>query len=189
VTTPGPGGPQPPEQDPAQSGQPQNWGQQSPAGQPFPGQPFPGQQPPAGQQPWGAPQQPGGVPQQPGGAQAFGQPQQPAKKNKWLPIVLGAVLVIAVIGLVLSFLGGNSAQAGDCVNGEADEIGVVDCADSEAAFKVAGVLEDISQNELESDPTVCTDDWPESVAYAWEGTDPDDADAEGTGYCLADLGS
>jgi len=136
-----------------------------------------------GQQPWGAPQQPGG-------AQAFGQPQQPAQaKRKWLPIVLGAVLVIAVIALVLSFLGGNSAQAGDCVNSQPDEIGVVDCGDADAAFTVSGVLEDISQNELEADQTVCTDDWPESVAYAWEGTDPDDPDAEGTGYCLADIGS
>jgi len=189
VTTPGSGGPQPPEQDPVQPGRPQNWGQQPPAGQPPPGQPFPGQQPPAGQQFRGNAEQPGGAPQQPGSAQAHGQPQQAAKKNTWLPIVLGVVLLLAVIALVLSFLGGNSASAGDCVNGEADEIGVVDCDDSDAAFEVAGVVEDISQNELDSDQTVCTDDWPDSVAYAWEGTDPDDADAEGTGYCLAEVDS
>jgi hypothetical protein len=84
VSTPGSGGPQPPEQDPSQPGQPAGWGQQPPAGQPYPGQqptgepyagqpgqPYPGQQPPAGQS-WGAPQQPG-YPQQPG----FGQPGYP----------------------------------------------------------------------------------------------------------------
>jgi hypothetical protein len=184
VTTPGPGGPQPPEQDPAQSGQPQGWGQQPPAGQPvpgqqFPGAQFPGQQPPAGQQPWGAPQ--------PGGAQAFGQPQ-PAKTNRtWVPIVLGVVLVLAVIGLALTFLGGNSAEAGDCVNDAPDEIGVVDCDSDEAAFEVAGVLEDVSQNDMNGE-TICNE-WPETVYIAWEGSDTDDLDAEGTGYCLTELGS
>ena len=179
VTTPGPGGPQPPEQDPNQSSQP--WGQQPPAGQPFgqqppAGEPYPGQQP---QQPWGAPQ--------PGGAQAFGEPQKP--KKKWVPILIGVLaLVVVLIGLS-TFLGGNSAEAGDCVNGAMDEIGVVDCDDDEAAYEVAGVVEDVTQNELENDPTTCLDEWPDAVAYAWEGSDPDDKDSEGTGYCLTDLAS
>src|SRR3978361_2036244 len=91
VSTPG-SGPQPPEQDPRQPGQPAGWGQQPPARQPYPGQPqpvgppHPARPPPAArpsraQQPWGAPQGPAG-------AQAFGQPEQPQKrKRKWLPIV------------------------------------------------------------------------------------------------------
>jgi hypothetical protein len=180
VSTPGTGGPQPPEQDPSQSAQPTNPGQQPPAGQPWgapqAGQPYPGQQP---QQPWGAPQQPG--------MPAFGQPQEPGKpKRKWLPIVGGVVALLVVLGVLSTFLGGASAKAGDCVNDKPDEIGVVDCDSDEAAFTVAGVVEDVSQNQMNNDETVC-EEWPNWVAFAWEGTNPDDLDSEGTGYCLEEL--
>jgi hypothetical protein len=228
VSTPG-SGPQPPEQDPSQPGQPAGWGQQPPTGQPHPGQqpaagqpypgqqppagepyagqphpgqqppagqpypgqqppagqPYPGQQPPAGQpypgqQPWGPP--PGGT-----GAQAFGQPEQPQKKRrKWLPIVGGVVALLVVLGLLTTFLGGDSAKAGDCVNEKSDEIGVVDCDSDDAAYKVAGVVDDVSQNDLQNDAAAC-DKWPNSVAYAWEGAEPDDLDSKGTGYCLEEL--
>ena len=181
MSTPGAGGPQPPEQDPSQPAQP-DAGQQPPAGQPWgppPQQQWGAPQPqpqPQPQQPWGAPQQPAG--------QAFGQPEKP--KRMWLPI-LGAVIgALVVLALLSTFLGGNSAEAGDCVNDEADEIGVVACDSDEAAFKVAGVVEDVSQNELNNDPAACQD-WPNWVAYAWEGSDPDDLDSEGTGYCLEEL--
>jgi hypothetical protein len=85
VSTPGSGGPQPPEQDPRQPGQPAGWGQQPPAGQPYPGpqppvgQPYPGPQQPVGQ-PYPGQQQPVGQPY-PGQQQPVGQPypgqQQP----------------------------------------------------------------------------------------------------------------
>jgi hypothetical protein len=195
VSTSGTGGPQPPEQDPSQSGQPAAWGQQPPAGQQYPGgqpqQPWGAPQPPADQQypgaqpqqPWGAPQPPSGQPY-PGQQPAFGEPEKP--KRKWLPIVGGIVALFVVLGALSSLLGGSSAEVGDCVNAATDEIGVVGCDDSEAAFTVVGVVEDVSQNELTSDPEVCAD-WPSAAGYAWEGTSPDDLDSDGTGYCLEEL--
>jgi hypothetical protein len=182
VSSPGTG-PQPPEQDPGQPGQPAGWGQQPPAGQPYPGQQPAAGQPYPGQQPWGPPQ--GAT-----GAQTFGQPVQPQqKRNKWLGIIAGVVALIVVLTLVNTFLGGDSAKAGDCVNDKSSEIGVVDCDSDEAAYQVAGVVDDVSQNQLNDDQTVCTDDWPNAVAWAWEGAEPDDLDSKGTGYCLADLAS
>jgi len=182
VSTPGTG-PQPPEQDPSQPGQGVGWGQQPPAGQPVPGQPA---------QSWGAPvgqpgQQPWGAPQGATGAQAFGQPEQPASRSRrWLPIVGGVLTLLVVLSLLNTFLGGTSAEVGDCVNDSADEVGVVDCDSGDAAFEVAGVVDDVSQNELANDMDVCGQ-WPNSVAYAWEGSDPDDGDSDGTGYCLEEL--
>ena len=181
VSTPG-SGPQPPEQNPSQPGQPAGWGQQAPVGQPFPGQQPPAGQPFPGQQPWGPP--PGGT-----GAQAFGQPEQPqTKRRTWLPILGGVIVLVVVLGLLNTFLGGNSAKAGDCVNEKTNEIGVVDCTSKTAAYKVAGVVDDVSQNDLQNDAAVC-DKWPNSVAYAWEGNKPDDLNSKGTGYCLEQLGS
>jgi hypothetical protein len=89
VSTPGSGGPQPPEQDPSQPGQPAGWGQQPPAGQPYPGpqqsvgQPYPGPQQPVGQ-PYPGPQQPVGQPYpgpQPAGESYPGQ--QPPAGQPW----------------------------------------------------------------------------------------------------------
>jgi hypothetical protein len=191
VSTPG-SGPQPPEQDPGQQGQPAGWGQQPPAGQPYPAQqPWgppqgAGPQPPAGQPFPG--QQPWGPPQGASAAQTFGQPVEAhSTRNKWLGIIAGVVALIVVLTLVNTFLGGDSAKAGDCVNDKANEIGVVDCDSDEAAYQVAGVVDDVSQNQLNDDQTVCTDKWPNAVAWAWEGAKPDDLSSSGTGYCLADL--
>lgn len=193
-------------QDPNSS---QGWGQQQPGpgGQPPQGQHPQGQQPQG--QPWGAPQQPGqfgapqGQPGQPGqqwdgqqqgqqpaqpwaGAGASGQVEEP-KKSGWkkrLPAVIGAVVAVTVFALVRNGLFASDPEAGDCTNGSLTSLEVVDCDDSEATYRIAGVLEDVSGDELRADDSLCLTEWPNSVAYA---VDADSQSEEGTGYCLESI--
>jgi len=205
VSTPGSGGPQPPEQDPSQSGQP--WGQQPPTGQP--GQPQPGQPQPGqpGQQPWGAPQQPGqppqfgapqqpgqpgqpwgapqgpGTPQGPGGAQAFGQPQPaPAKRNKLLPIIGGLVALVVAASLLFSLFGGGDPDVGDCIRQESfTEVEIVDCDSDEAEYKVLATDGEMTGDEFDaaSVEELCTDE-SETTGIFWLGEDQAE---DGTVYC------
>ncbi len=191
---------------PGSGDQPQNpgqgWGQQPPSGPQGPGQ-TPGDQPQQGQ--WAAPgdqpQQPQqfGQPGQPGQPQQFaqpgqpgqqpwgapGQPAQPEKKKSTLarliPIVGGVVAFIVVGILVRSFLGGGVPEAGDCTNDSITQLEVVDCDSAEASYRVAGTVDDVSENELANNPQLCLDDYPNSLAYAVTETDPDE---KGTGICL-----
>ena len=112
--------------------------------------------------------------------------QEPKKKG--LAARLGGAAIAVVVALVVAalirnFTGGPSAEVGDCLNAATDEIGVVDCDDSEAAFRVLGVVEDTTQASL-SLGTVCTDSYPSATNYAFEGSSNDD---EGIGYCLEPL--
>jgi hypothetical protein len=201
VSTPGSGGPQPPENDPSQPGQPTGWGQQPPAGQPFPGQqppagqpfpgqqppagqPFPGQQPPVGAQPWGAPQpgQPGFG--QPAGAQAFGQPQKP--KRKWLPIVGGIVALIVVLGALSTFLGGGKPKVGDCLHQKsASEYETVKCDAKNADYKIVGTDSDMTGTEFDKTDanSLCTDQ-PDATYVLWYGSKNDE---KGTVFCASDI--
>jgi hypothetical protein len=196
VSTPGSGGPQPPEQDPSQSGPPAGWGQQPTgqpyagqpyAGQPYAGQPYPGQQPPAGQ-PWGAPPQPG-TPQPFGatGAQAFGQPDAPQKpKRKWLPIIGGLIAVVVVLIALTSFFGAGEPEVGDCIQqtGESD-FNIVDCDSSDAERKVVGVDGDMTGDKFRDAPVedLCTD-FPETTFVLWSGSDESE---DGHVYCTTDV--
>jgi len=204
VSTPGSGGPQPPEQDPSQFGQ--AWGQQPPAGppqggqQPWGGAPQqpgqPGQQWGAPQQPgqpqqWGAPQQPGqpgqpwGAPQGPGGAQAVGQPQKP--KRKVLQIVLAVLAAIVVLGALSTFLGAGDPEVGDCLHEKSlTEYETVDCDSDDAQYRVEGTDEDMTYNELEdavANETACSsvDDWTYAL---WLGEDEDE---DGKVFCTTDV--
>ncbi|MPQ96624.1 hypothetical protein GB931_01540 [Modestobacter sp. I12A-02628] len=164
-----------------------------PQGQP--GSPPWGQQPgqpPQGEQPWAVPGQPGQQPWNPTGQHGApaGQPGAPAdpaavKKRRLLTGGAVVVLVAAVIGLLLLVGGGGTAQAGDCVQEESDgQLSVVDCSDDAADYRVAGLVENVTDATISADETLCTDEWPDSVAYAFEG----DAGEEGTAFCLEDVG-
>lgn len=48
-----------------------------------------------------------------------------------------AVLVIAV--LAFAFLGAGDPEAGDCLKEDGQELAVVDCDDSEAAYRLLGI--------------------------------------------------
>jgi hypothetical protein len=214
VSTPGSGGPQPPEQDPSQSGQPAGWGQQPPAGQPYPGQqpvgqpypgqqpvgqpypgqqpigqqPYPGQQPPAGQQPWGTPQQPGTPPPFGGtGAQAYGQPAAPQKpRRRWLPIVGGVIALVVVLGALANFLGGGDPKVGDCIQQTGDsDFTTVDCDSSDAERKVVGVDDDMTGDEFRDAPAEqLCVDFPETTFVLWSGSDES---KNGHVYCTTDV--
>ena len=197
MSTPGSGGPQPPEQDPSQSGQP--WGQQPPAGPPQPGQP---------QQPWGAPQQPGqpqqfgapqqpgqpwgapqgpGTPQGPGGAQAFGQPQpEPAKRNKLLPIIGGLVALVVAASLLFSLFGGGDPEVGDCIQQQSfTEVEVVDCDSDDADYEVLGTDGEMTGTEFQaaSAEDLCTD-VSGTTGIFWLG---DDEEEDGKVYCAGSV--
>ncbi len=180
-----PGGPQPPEQDPDQPGQPRGWGQQPPPGrgqQPPPGQPWGpppgrGQQPPPGQ-PWGPP--PGS------GAQAFGQ-LDPQKKRprRWLTL-LGPVLVVLVVLLSLvQFLGGGDPETGDCIQQSGDsDFETVDCGSDEAEYRIVGTDADMTGITFDlTDPGELCLDFPEATAVFWYGSS---SESDGTVYCAVD---
>ncbi|MCO7218616.1 hypothetical protein [Klenkia sp. PcliD-1-E] len=158
---------------PGQYGQPgeQSYGQQP--GQPGPqgpGQPGPGQQGP-GQQPWGGQQFSGEAPKK----------ERPAWQKR-LPLVIGAVVVAVALALFRNgIFGGGLPEAGDCTNASTTDLQVVDCDSAEAAYRVAGTVDDVSSNELQDNPALCLDQWPNSAAYAVSETDPDE---KGTGICL-----
>ncbi|WP_369139021.1 LppU/SCO3897 family protein [Modestobacter versicolor] len=200
MSTPGSGGPQPPEQTPGQSGGAAGWGQQPPAGQPYPGQqpqqPWgtPGQQPPAegyGQpagQPYGAPQfgaQPDGG--QPGGATPFGQPAEPAKpKRKWLPILGGVLALLVVLGALTTFLGAGDPEVGDCIQQtDASEFDVVDCDSEDAQYKIEGTDAEMTGDEFNAaeDASLC-EDVPSTTFVLWSGTDES---KDGNVYCASDV--
>jgi hypothetical protein len=179
VSTPGAGGPQPPEQDPSQSGPPANWGQQPPAGQPYPGQQPPAGQPYPGQQPWGAAPPPAGAP-------AFGQPQQPEKpKRKWLPIVGGIVALIVVLGGLSSFLGGGDPEVGDCIKPDGTSFQTVDCNDDTAQARIVGTDADMTGEEFDatSAQELCLD-FANATSVLWYGSDNAE---DGHVYCAEDV--
>ncbi|WP_179966109.1 hypothetical protein [Modestobacter altitudinis] len=196
MSTPGAGGPQPPEQDPSEAGRSAGWGQQpsadSPAGW--------GQQPPTGastpgQQPWGPPQpgqlQPGqpqqfGQPQafgQPGGAQAFGEP--PKRSSKLLPILGGVVALVVALGLLFSFLGAGDPEVGDCVKPDGSSFETVACDDDEAQAKIVGTDTEMTGDAFDAADVndLCTE-VPSATAVLWWGTSNDE---DGKVYCAESL--
>jgi hypothetical protein len=205
VSTPGAGGPQPPEQDPSQAGRSAGWGQQPPADAPAGW----GQQPPAappvtGQQPWGPPPQPGqqpgqqfGQPQQPwgpapgqpqqfggpGGAQAYGQP--PKRSSKLLPILGGVAALIVALGLLFSFLGAGDPEIGDCVKPDGTSFETVGCDDDEAQAKIVGTDDDMTGDAFDAADVndLCTE-VPSATAVLWWGTSNSE---DGTVYCAEPL--
>ncbi|HEV7871879.1 MAG TPA: hypothetical protein VGO95_11545 [Modestobacter sp.] len=192
MSTPGAGGPQPPEQDPSQSGQPADWGQQPPAGQPQPGQesqqPWGAQQPPAGQPQPGQepPQQPWGAAQPPAGAPGFGQPQPEKPKRKWLPIVGGIVALIVVLVALSSFLGGGDPEVGDCIHQTgASAFDTVDCDADNADFRIVGTDADMTGEEFDatSAQELCTD-FANATSVLWYGSDNA---KDGHVYCAEDV--
>ena len=197
MSTPG-SGPQPPEQNPGQPGQGAGRGQQPPTGQPVPGQPWDAPQGAAGQQPWGAPQpdqpgqQPWGAPpagQQPWGAtgaQAYGQPEQPAKKSRtWLPIVGGVLVLLVVLALLSTFLGGGDPEVGDCVTPDGNSFATVDCDSDDAQEEIVGTDDDLTGEEFyASDPNELCLDYPTATSVLWWGSEQDE---DGKVYCSAAL--
>jgi hypothetical protein len=203
VSTPGAGGPQPPEQDPSEAGRsagwaqqppaesPAGWGQQPPAGASTPGQqPWGPPQPGQPQQPWGPPQ-PGqpqqfGQPQalgQPGGAQAFGEPQK--RSSKLLPILGGVAALVVALGLLFSFLGAGDPEVGDCVKPDGDSFETVACDDDEAQAKIVGTDSDMTGNAFDAADAndLCTE-VPTATAVLWWGTSNDE---DGKVYCAEPL--
>ena len=195
MTTPGSNGPgeQPP-------GGPAGWGQPGGAPQqpgavppPPPGQPgqFPqGQYPPQQGQPGQFPQghyapqqgQPGQYPPGQGWAPA------PAAKgnNGKLLAIAGAVLAVVVIAvLAFAFLGAGDPEPGDCLREDGQELAIVDCDDSDAAYRLVGIQEgEQSYDEYLADPETCAAFLPESTQSFWVGEDGDTT-GQGVVYCVA----
>jgi hypothetical protein len=204
MTTPGSHGPgeQPPSGGsgwgpPAGSPQPASPQPGSPAPGSVPPPP-PGQYPPQqGQFPQGQyaqqqgqfPSQQGQYPPQQGQQFPQGQgwaPQQAPKKGgagKWVAIA-GGILALLVIGLVaFALLGGGDPEAGDCLQEEGEELSVVDCDDSAAAWKLLGIQEgEQSYDEYLADPETCAA-FPETVQSFWVGENGDES-GQGVVYCV-----
>lgn len=180
----GPAGQQPWGQPgPGPSGQP--WGQPGQQGQP--GQPWgqPGRQ----GQPWGAQTgSPAAAGQPWSGQQAFGQlDPKKAGPRTWLPIVGGVIVLLVVLGGLVSFFGAGEPEVGDCVQ-RTDTIEVVDCDGGDAQYRVVGIddeRDDLTQSEFYADDSTCSQ-FSGVTQQAWLG-DVDDADSEGTIYCLGDV--
>jgi hypothetical protein len=123
-------------------------------------------------------------------------PAEPEKKRrigKWIATILGVIIVIAIVavvrfglGEITAFLTGDTTKAkvGDCIteNANANDMKIVDCTKPEAAFKVAGVVDDKTQAEAETScepfPTA------ESYLFQWEGSEQPKDDTKGQVLCL-----
>jgi hypothetical protein len=152
-------------------------GQYPPQGQPAPGQ-FPqGQYPPPQGQP---------APGQFGGQAWTPQPQaQPSSKvGKWVGIAAGVVAVLIIGILALAFLGGDP-EVGDCLREDGEELAVVDCDDSDAAWRLVGIQDgEQSYDEYLNDPETCADFLPEAIQSFWVGENGDET-GQGAVYCVA----
>ena len=198
---------QPPENNPQQSGNPQNgpgqapeqgFPQQQPAGQygANPGSPTPdaaAQYGAPGAPQYGAPQYgtpqygPDGQPLQPGAYPPAGgfQPQvaQPAKKGgRWGRILLtvGIAIVVAVISALWrnGVFDSPTMKAGDCVQQTgSDSVKVVDCSSADAQYTVLGIQEKTTQASARLG--ACSQ-WPDTDSVYWEGRQT----GTGTTYCL-----
>jgi hypothetical protein len=195
VSTPGPGGPPPPEQDPDRPG---GWRQRPPAGWgPQPGQPSWGGsdnvtqpqdygRPPLGQPPFGQPpfgQSPVGQP--PFGQSPSGEPQRAGRPRKWLPIIGGVVGLIVVLNLVRGFASGDP-EVGDCVQDSGSSgFDTVDCDSDDAQFRILGTDEDMTGAEFDAtDPNELCGDFADATSVFWYGSDND---SDGTIYCATDV--
>ncbi len=173
MSTPGAGGPQPPEQGPGQAGRSAGWGQQPPAGTPAGW----------GQQPWGPPPGPPQAFGRPAGAQAFGQPTK--KSRRLLPILGGVLGLVVALGLLLSFLGAGDPGIGDCVKPEGTSFETVACDDDEAQAKIVGTDTDMTGDAFDAADAddLCTE-VPSATAVLWWGTSNDE---DGKVYCAEPL--
>jgi hypothetical protein len=168
--------------------QPPSGAPQQPTGQPpFQpgGQGFPPQQQPG-------PGQQFQVPQQPGPGQQFQVPQQfppadaqPEKKKRGALIGalvgVGGLVLVAIVGFVVrgALFGADVPEVGECINNpdNPNDIEVVDCTSSEAAFEVIGLDGEMTESAFDeaSAEEVCTS-FPEWEQAVWYGTGGDDGE-------------
>jgi len=125
-----------------------------------------------------------------------GTPAEPEKKRgigKWIATIVGVIVVIAIVAVVrfgfkeiTAFLTGDTTKAkvGDCITEtpNANDMKIVDCTKPEAAFKVAGVVDNKTKAEAETScepfPTA------ESYLFQWEGTSEATDTTKGQVLCL-----
>lgn len=186
------GSPQPPAAAPQPPQGPPSPGSYPPPQGPVPPGQFPQGQVPQGQFPQGQypPQQPGQPGQYPppqgqfAQGQPWNQPTPPARSSGKIVAIGGAVLAVLVVAvLALAFLGGGNPEAGDCLKEDGQELAVVDCDDSEAAYRLIGIQDgQQSYDEFQADPNTCQA-FPESTQYFWVGENGDTT-GQGDVYCV-----
>ncbi len=121
----------------------------------------------------GGPTAPDGLPPGVGPVQGGAARPLASKVIKWG--ALGVVLVIVVVGVASAVLLGRSeprrAEVGDCLAGQAaEEIEVVACDDSRAAYKIVGKIDSITQSDWDAKDNAC-EAYPTAESSFWEGTE------------------
>jgi hypothetical protein len=128
------------------------------------------------------PGQPGQFPPGQGWAPA------PAAKgnNGKLLAIAGALLAVVVIGvLAFAFLGAGDPEAGDCLKEDGQELAIVDCDDSDAAYRLVGIQDgEQTYDEYLADPETCAEFLAETTQSFWVGEDGDTT-GQGVVYCVA----
>lgn len=111
-------------------------------------------------------------------------PQQQSSVGKWVGIA-GGILALVVVGvLAFAFLAAGDPEVGDCLQEDGQELSVVDCDDSAAAWRLLGIQEgEQSYDEYLADPETCSA-FPESVQSFWIGENGDET-GQGVVYCVA----
>ncbi len=165
-----------------------------PQNAPYPPGPGGPQGQPGGPQygmPPGPPQgQYGGMPPGPPQGQ-YGMPPAPPQKNlkKRRIISLTILAILVIVGIVFGIKAAKSnpdaAKPGDCVSrGSAEDIKVVDCAGTKAAYKVVGKVEDKTQVQFDlSTASICKPFTGAKSAF-WKGK----VGEAGYVLCLAPIG-
>ena len=123
-------------------------------------------------------------------------PAEPQKKRgigKIIISILGVIVVIAIVAVVkfgfrevMALVTGDTTKAkvGDCITEtpDANDMKIVDCTKTEAAFKVVGVVDNKTKAEAETScepfPTA------ESYLFQWEGRAQPSDTTKGQVLCL-----
>lgn len=119
-------------------------------------------------------------------------PEQPKKGKGIIARIIGAVVVLAVLGiggLVYDYLTGavTTAKVGDCitktVKPDASDAKVVDCSKPEAENKVIGIVENVSEADMadqDKAQLICDEKFPTWENVIWVGKKNGNGDA----WCL-----
>ena len=87
-------------------------------------------------------------------------------------------------GQPLAFLVGGDPEAGDCLSEDGQELAVVDCDDSAAAWRLLGIQEgEQSYDEYLADPETCSA-FPSADQSFWIGENGDQT-GQGVVYCVS----
>lgn len=122
------------------------------------------------------------------------EPEKKGRIGKVILAIVGAIVVVVTVAIVkfglgeiMAFITGSGpakAKVGDCMTQapKSNDMKIVDCSTAEAAYKVAGVVE----NKTKTDAASSCEPYPtaENYLFQWEGSETSTETTVGRVICL-----